>query len=75
MEQEKVIFKIQLPIETSLLEPIALIHNEDNSCKGMIPVTQDIKDVMEDSKKKFFYAHILPDGMVELLGPAPDQEW
>lgn len=74
MTTRKVLVKVQLPLDHSG-EALALVYDEQRSCEGLVPITPDIKRLMAGSVKKFFNAEVDEDGIVELMGLAPWQNW
>jgi hypothetical protein len=51
-----------------------LIYNQDRSVLQQFEVDQGIKDLMNGRIKAYFEARVIHDS-IEILGPAPDQDW
>lgn len=68
------IFKLQVPLATNG-EAQALIYNKNQTSRGLIPITEDVKKIMGDEFKKFIYGKRLETGVIEIHGVAPWQEW
>lgn len=69
---KKQIFKLQMPLAGA---PMVLIYNKDRSAQGMIPLTDELKELMGDSIKDFFYCIHREDGPIEIFEKAEWQEW
>ena len=78
------IVKVQMPLMTNGVKPMAFIYNEDKSFKVMIPVNYNLRAKMGGKTKKYFYAEIQnPIGQsffnknsnINLLEEAEDQSW
>lgn len=65
------IFKIQMPIYGA---PLVLIYNKSRSIVSQLPVTKEIKRMMNGHVKAFFYA-IHRNKQLEIQAIAPWQEW
>ncbi len=61
MSKAKHIFKIQLPLSTSLKIPEALIYNEDRSVMGQIPITEDLRSLFPPGVFKIFVTGTIDD--------------
>lgn len=66
------IFKLQVPLSG---DPQALVYNKTRSSRGLIPITDEVKEVMGDEFKKFIFGKRLESGVIEIHGVAPWQEW
>jgi len=65
------IYKIQVP----LLGKQVLIYSENHKEMGQIPLSSDIKKIMGNELKKYFYGKIQKDGQIQFIKNAPDQNW
>ena len=68
------IVKVQLPLNTNEVEPLALIYTKTRSFQAMVPVTKDIVDAMKGQPKAFFHAHTNGKNVI-LDKPAPWENW
>lgn len=68
-----VIVKIQLPLVSTGC-PMALIYNESRTIEEIVPVNADLERRMDGQNKAYFQAN-LEDGQLELISPAPWQNW
>lgn len=68
-----VIVKIQLPLVSTGC-PMALIYNESRTIEKIVPVNDDLERRMDGQNKTYFQAY-LEDGQLELISPAPWQNW
>lgn len=66
------IFKLQVPLAG---EQQALIYNKNQTSRGLIPITDEVKEVMGKEFKKFIFGKRREDGVIEIHGVAPWQEW
>lgn len=73
METE--IFKIQIPIQSSMENAPALVYNEDRSTEIMIAVTDEIRKVCGENKKAYVNATIVNDNSILIVNKAPWQDW
>jgi hypothetical protein len=69
------IVKVQMPIASNHDEPEVMVYNEDRSVMQQFPLSDDLREIMGEELKKYFYAHTGMDGFLHLDGEAPAQEW
>lgn len=67
----KTIVKVQLPLYTNGLAPLALVYNQSRSIAFQLPVTKELKKKMAGEVKSFFYV----DTENKLTEKAPWQSW
>jgi len=72
MTQE--IFKVQTVIESNMENPPAMVYNRDRSKEFFLPVTEDLRKLMNGKPKKFFSCHIEEKNLV-IDFEAPWQSW
>lgn len=68
------IFKIQVPVFTTLATPVALIYNEDRSIEVTVEVTDELLEFM-DGELKLFAEGRVEDGIFNIDSLAPWQDW
>ena len=67
------IVKVQLPL---MGEPLMLVYNKDRSIIGQFEVDPQLKSMMKGRMKAYFYANpVLVHDQVQIIKPAPDQDW
>jgi len=72
---KKFIVKIQVSLFSS--EPVqeVLIYNKDQSVRETFVLTDNIKNIMKDEPKLFFYAHIDKNKKLNIDKSAKWQDW
>lgn len=73
-KQKLEVFKVQVPLTTNDPQPKALIYNKDRSYEGLIPVTDEIRKMMDNEPKRFFWGHVEGDALT-IDANAPWQNW
>lgn len=68
------IFKVQVPLESNDPNPPALAYNRTRSIQSFIPMSEELRIVMDGAPKKFFYAEKV-GGTLAIDGEAPAQDW
>lgn len=68
------IYKVQMPIETNMTQPMALVYNEMRSVDVTMPVTDSLLRFMAGSVKKFIRGRI-EDGNIVIDSEVPWQDW
>lgn len=71
---ERIIVKIQVPLETNDPDPKALVYNEARSVDFAMPINKQLLGKMSGAKKQFFYAN-LEKGILDIDRKAPWQDW
>lgn len=70
------IFKVQVSLIGSSPTKMVLAYNKDRSLQTEVPLTEDIKEMMGDFAKKFYYGTVVDDNIVlEGDEEAPWQDW
>lgn len=67
------IVKVQMPLGGSATSE-ALVYDEKRSFLLFVPITDSLKDMMDDEVKKFFHAKKVGKEL-KLIKEAPWQEW
>lgn len=71
---KKIIVKMQISVSTSEGAQQVLVYDETRKFMHQDDVDEQVREVMGDDLKKFFYATIENKNFV-LHGPAPWQSW
>lgn len=71
---KKEIVKVQVPLNSNIDNPPALVYNKDQSIFQQAQLTKELSKAMGDQPKKYFYCEF-KDGQLELLEEAKWQEW
>ena len=71
----KMIVKVQVPIFSTDNSAGCLVYDEERTFTTEIPATERIIKDCRDDMKNFYFAHWRPEGVLELDGLAPWQDW
>ena len=70
------VVKVQLPVTSTATEPQALVYNKNRSRIGIVPLTDELAEVLHGALKSFWWATWHPETTTfELMEPAPWQDW
>lgn len=69
----KLIFKIQLPLQTNAPEPMALVYTITRANMAHIPITPELKALMRGRTKAYFQAEVVDGTLV--IGREVNQTW
>lgn len=69
------IYKVQLPLASNEVPPLALVYNERRNHEGLFPITDDLRNIMKGRPKAFFYGQMQPDGKILFGKEAEWQYW
>ena len=75
-ERDLMIVKVQLPLSSNEVEPMALVYDENRQFEVFLPVTDGLKQEMSGLPKKYFYAYFDDESKnTVLVKPALSQSW
>ena len=69
------IYKVQVPLASNEVPPLALVYNEKRNHEGLFPVTDDLLKIMKGRHKAFFHGQMQPDGKILFGQEAKWQHW
>lgn len=70
------IFKVQIPIVSNVIEPDALVYNEDRSILEEVPVTMELQELFPPGVAKIYVKGTYNQkGEIDLQEVVEDQPW
>ncbi len=70
------IIKVQTPIASTEMDPMAMAYNKDRTFSVFMPITPELRKEMHGTPKQYFYAHYdRKNNKTMLDGKAEWQDW
>jgi len=69
------IVKVQISLSTTEPRPQAFIYDEHREFSWLGDAPRDLIELMDGRAKAFFYAKLLPSGLISIEGDAAKQRW